>query len=196
MRGGIPVTERFDERGDVTAVVGRQLVDAGDQELSLLIARLPLPARGLVVVVQSCGLGGGGAYHGDGHVEPFGQRVDGGRAWRPDQVPCGGEGVDRGPGKAAAAGDVSIRPAAVAKPFLDQALQRVDRTLWGSRVGFRSLPRKIRPAIRRVRRHTYQPKPCSVPRRSAVILALTDPKYYCTVMTVRSVRVRAYKVPR
>ena len=48
MRGGIPVTERFDERGDVTAVVGRQLVDAGDQELSLLIARLPLPGRGLV----------------------------------------------------------------------------------------------------------------------------------------------------
>ena len=194
MRGGIPVTERFDERGDVTAVVGRQLVDAGDQELSLLIARLPLPARGLVVVVQSCGLGGGGAYHGDGHVEPFGERVDGGRAWRPDQVPCGGEGVDRGPGKAAAAGDLSVRPAAVAKPFLDQALQRVDRTLWRRPAGLRSLPGKIRPAIRSVRRHTYQPNPCLVPRRSAAILALTDPKSYCTVMTVQSVRRKTHRV--
>ena len=144
----------------MTAVVGRQLVDAGDQELSLLIARFPLAARGLVVVVQSCGLSGSGAYHGDGHVEPFGERVDGGRAWRPDQVPCGGEGIDRGPGQAAAAGDLSVRPAAVAKPFLDQALQWIDRTLWGSRVGFRSLPGKIRPAIRSVRRHTYQPNPC------------------------------------
>jgi hypothetical protein len=195
MRGGIPVTERFDERGDVTAVVGRQLVDAGDQELSLLIARFPRAARGLVVVVQSCGLSGGGAYHGDGHVEPFGERVDGGRAWRPDQVPCGGEGIDRGPGQPAAAGDLSVRPAAVAKPFLDQALQWIDRTLWGSRVGFRSLPRKIRPAIRRVRRHTYQPSPCLVPKRSAAILALTDPEYYCTVVAVQLVRVRTYKLP-
>ena len=176
MRGGIPVTERFDERGDVTAVVGRQLVDAGDQELSLLIASFPLTARGLVVVVQSSGLSGGGAYHGDGHVEPFGERVDGGRAWRPDQVPCGGEGIDRGPGQPAAAGDLSVRPAAVAKPFLDQALQRVDCTLWRHPAVLRCLPGKIRPYIRSVRRHTYQPNPCSVPRRSAAILALTDPR--------------------
>jgi hypothetical protein len=176
MRGGIPVTERFDERGDMAAVVGRQLIDAGDQELSLLIARLPLTTRGLVVVVQSRGLSGGGAYHGDGHVEPFGERVDGGRAWRPDQVPCGGEGIDRGPGQPAAAGDLSVRPASVAKPFLDQALQRVDRMLWRRPAGLRSLPGKIRPAIRRVRRHTYQPNPCSVPRGSAAILPLTDPK--------------------
>jgi hypothetical protein len=38
MRGGSPVTERFDERGDVTAVVGRQLVDAGDQEVPVPVA--------------------------------------------------------------------------------------------------------------------------------------------------------------
>jgi hypothetical protein len=144
----------------VTAVIRRQLVDAGDQELPLLIARLRLPAWGLVVVVQSCGLGGGGAHHGDGHVEPFGQRVDGGRAWRPDQVPCGSEGIDRGPGQPAAAGNVSVRPAAVTQPFLDQALQRVDRTLWRRPAGLRSLPGKIRPAIRSVRRHTYQSNPC------------------------------------
>ena len=170
MRGGIPVTERFDERGDVTAVVGRQLVDAGDQELSLLIARFPLPGGGLVVVVQSCGLGGGGAYHGDGHVEPFGERVDGGRAWRPDQVPCGGEGIDRGPRQAAAAGDFSVRPAAVAQPFLDQALQRVDRVLWRRCAGLRPLLGQIRPVIRHVRRHTYQPSPCLMRRRLASIL--------------------------
>ena len=160
MRGGSPVTERFDERGDVTAIVGRQLVDAGDQELSLLIARLPLSGWGLVVVVQSSGLGGRGAHHGDGHVEPFGERVDGGRAWRPDQVPRGGECIDRGPGQSPAAGNVSVRPTAVAKPFLDQALQRVDRTLWHRLAGLRSLPGKIRPAIRSVRRHTYQSNPC------------------------------------
>src|SRR6201986_2442379 len=108
MRGGIPVTERFDERGDMTAVVGRQLVDAGDQEPSLLIARLPLSGWGPVVVVQSSGLGGRGAHHGDGHVEPFGERVDGGRAWRPDQVPRGGERIDRGPGQGAAPGGTSV----------------------------------------------------------------------------------------
>ena len=63
MRGGIPVTERFDKRGDVTAVVGRQLVDAGDQEFPLAVTRLLLTRQSVVVVVQSRGLGGGGTDH-------------------------------------------------------------------------------------------------------------------------------------
>ena len=163
MRGGIPVTERFDERGDVTAVVGRQLVDAGDQELSLLIARLPLTARSLVVVVQSCGLGGGGAYHGDGHVEPFGERVDGGRAWRPDQVPCGGESIDRGPGQPGAAGDRAIGPAPILQPLMDQPLQRVHVVL-------RCQGGILRGAwlvVCGVRRHANQPNPAEGRRGSS-----------------------------
>ncbi len=45
----------------MTAVLGRQLVDAGHQEIPLPV-RWVLPAgRGLVVVVQPGGLGGGGA---------------------------------------------------------------------------------------------------------------------------------------
>ena len=84
MRGGIPVTERFNERGDVTAVVGRQLVDAGDQELPLPVAGVLLPGGSLVVVVQSGGFRGGGADHRDRDIEAFGERVDGRRAWRPD----------------------------------------------------------------------------------------------------------------
>ena len=58
-------------------VFGRQFIDAGNQEVPLLIARA-LPLSGdLVVVVQAGGLGGGGADGGDRHVQALGQRVDG-----------------------------------------------------------------------------------------------------------------------
>ena len=100
---GSPVPQRFDQRGHVTPVLGCQLVDAGDQEFPLLVAWMLLPGGGLVVVVQSGGLGGGGADGGDRHVEAFGERVDRGRARRPGQVPGRGEGVEGGPGQAAAA---------------------------------------------------------------------------------------------
>jgi hypothetical protein len=63
MRGGIPLTERFDERCDVTAVVGRQLVDAGDQEVPFPVAGVLLPRRRLVVVVQPGGFRGSRADH-------------------------------------------------------------------------------------------------------------------------------------
>src|SRR5580704_13245892 len=47
---GSPVPQRFDERGHVTPVLGRQLVDAGDQEFPFLVAWMLLPGGGLVVV--------------------------------------------------------------------------------------------------------------------------------------------------
>jgi len=172
MRRGSAVPERFDERRDVTAVIRRQLVDAGDQEVTFPVAGVPLPGRSLVVVMQSGGFRCGGADHRDWDIEPFGERVNRGRAWRPDQVPCGGEGVDRGAGQAAAASDLSVRPAAVAQPLLDQALQRVDRLLLRRCVGLRLLLGKIRPVIRHVRRHTYQLSACLVRRRSTAILTV------------------------
>ena len=99
-RGG---SEGLHQGGDVPAVLGGQFVDAGDQQLPLLIARVAAArsAGGLVVVVHPGGLGGGGADGGNGDVEPLGEPVDGGRAGRPDQVARGGEGVDRGPGQPA-----------------------------------------------------------------------------------------------
>jgi hypothetical protein len=62
IRGGLP-PERFDQGGHVTAVFGREFVDAGDQEFPLAVTRLLLTRRGVVVVVQSRGLGGGGTDH-------------------------------------------------------------------------------------------------------------------------------------
>ena len=47
-----PAPQRLDERGHVTPVFGRQLVDAGDQEFPFLIARVLALGRDLVVVVQ------------------------------------------------------------------------------------------------------------------------------------------------
>ncbi len=167
MRGGSPVTERFDERGDVTAVVGRQLVDAGDQEVPFPVAGVLLPGRGFVVVVQSGGFRGGGADHRDRDVEPFGERVDRGRAWRPDQVPSGGERVDRGPGQPAPAGDCAVGPAAVTQPVLDQPLQRVHVLLLRRRGIAQPVARKLRLVVRRVRRHGYQPNPCFGQRDSS-----------------------------
>jgi len=60
--------QRLDKRGYVPPVLGCQLVDAGDQEIPLLVARL-VSGRCLVVVVQSRGLGRRGANHRNGHVE-------------------------------------------------------------------------------------------------------------------------------
>jgi hypothetical protein len=54
-----PVPQRFDERGYVPAVVGRQLIDTHDEEVPLPVIGVLLPGRGLVVVVQPGGLGGG-----------------------------------------------------------------------------------------------------------------------------------------
>jgi hypothetical protein len=82
---GSPVPQRFDERGHMMAVAGRQLVDAGDKELP--VVRAVLPRMGLVVAVQPGGRSGRRADHGDRHVEPFGERADRGRARRPDQAP-------------------------------------------------------------------------------------------------------------
>ena len=39
-----PLPQRFDQRSHVTPVLGRQLVDAGDQELPLRVAGVPRPA--------------------------------------------------------------------------------------------------------------------------------------------------------
>ncbi|HTU09082.1 MAG TPA: hypothetical protein VMG13_26285, partial [Trebonia sp.] len=107
----------------MTAVIGRQLVDAGDEELPLPVVRVVLPGRGLVVIVQTGGLGRRHADHRDRYVEPFGERVDRGRTRRPDQVPRRRQRVHRRPGQPAAAGHHSVRPAALPQPFLDQALQ-------------------------------------------------------------------------
>lgn len=163
MRGGIPVTERFDERGDVTAVVGRQLVDAGDQELPLPVVLALLSRRRPVVVVQPGRLGRGDTDHRDGRAEPFGERVNGGRARRPDQVPRGGERVDSGPGQPRAAGDRAVGPAPVLQPLMDQPLQRV-HFVW------RCQGRILRGAwlvVCGVRRHAYQPNPAEGRRGSS-----------------------------
>ena len=144
----------------MTPVFGRQLVDAGDQEIPFLVASVFPLGRGLVVVVQPGGLGCGGADRGDRHVEAFGEPVERGRARRPGQVPCYGEGVDGGPGHLAAAGDLTVGPVPLAHPLLDQPLQRVDARL--RRRSGRALPlsRKIPLAPNRMRRHSQaQPSP-------------------------------------
>ena len=56
-----PAPERLNERGHVATVLGRQLVDAGYQELPFLVARMLALGRDLVVVVQPGGFGCGGA---------------------------------------------------------------------------------------------------------------------------------------
>ena len=160
MRGGFPVTERFDERGDVPAVVGRQLVDAGDQEVPFPVAGALLPGRSLVVVVQPGGFRGGGADHRDRDIEAFGERVNGGRARRPDQVPRDGEGVHSGPGQAAAARHRAVGPAPVTQPILDQPLQRVHVLLRRRHGISRPVAGELRLIVRRVRRHGYQFNPC------------------------------------
>ena len=153
-----PVPQRFDQRGHVPPVLGCQLVDAGDQEFPVPVARVLRPGRGLVVVVQSGGLGRGGADRGDRHVQAPGERVDGGGARRPAQVPCGGEGVEGGPGQAAAAGGLAVGPAPLAQPLLNQALQRVERGLRRRRGG-RLRRGGVGPVPRQVRRHDPQPSP-------------------------------------
>src|SRR5215472_19255118 len=154
-----------------------------------------LPCRGLVVIVQPGGLGGGGADGGDRHVESSGECVDRGRARRPDQVPGRGEGIDGGPGQSAAAGDLAIGPASLAQPLLDQALQRVDRVLrrWRGVPG--PLPGKTSPVIRRMRRHVHQPNPSSSAEIGRDSPALTDQRSYCTVMAVQYVRYQTYIRP-
>jgi hypothetical protein len=147
----------------VTPVLGRQLVDAGDQELPLPAARVLAPGRGLVVVVQPGGLGGGGADRGDRHVQACGERVDGGRPRRPAQVPCHGEGVDGGPGQPAAAGDLAVGPAPLAHPLPDQALKRVEAILRRGGAGLRPPGGVILLVPRRVRRHSNQPNLAYVP---------------------------------
>jgi len=142
----------------MTAVVGRQLVDAGDEELPLPVVLVVLPIRRLAVVVQSGGLAGRRTDYGDRHVETFGERVDRGRTRRPDQVPRRRQRVHRRPGQSAAAGDCPVGPAAVPQPLLDQPLQRVDG-LPGRLSTLGPILREIRPAIRRARRHGHQPNP-------------------------------------
>jgi hypothetical protein len=139
----------------MTAIIGRQLIDAGDEQLPLWVVGVLAAARRLVVIVQPGGLGRRGADHGDRHVEPSGQRVDRRRAGRPGQVPGRGQGVDRGPGQPAAAGHRPVRPAAVMQPLLDQPLQRVDVLHWHRLGTGLPLSGKIRPAIRRMHRHVY-----------------------------------------
>ena len=125
-----------------------------EARISFRVASVFPPGRGLVVVMQSGGLGCGGADRGDRHVETFGEPVERGRARRPGQVPCHGEGVDRGPRQLAAAGDLTVGPAPLAHPLLDQPLQRVDARL--RRRSGRALPlsRKIPLAPNRMRRHS------------------------------------------
>ncbi|MFY9932481.1 MAG: hypothetical protein WAK82_31230 [Streptosporangiaceae bacterium] len=137
-------------------VLGCQLVDAGDQELPLRVTRVFLAARVLVVVVQPGGLGGGGADCGDGHVEASGQRVDGGRARRPGQVPRRGEGVEGGVGQSAAAGDLAVGPALLAQSLLDEPLERVHVMLRRGGGG-RPLGGGVLPVPRRMHRHDHQP---------------------------------------
>src|SRR6202034_1809929 len=139
-----PVPQRLDQCGYMSPVLGRELVDAGDQEVPFLVAWRLLPGRSAVVVVQSGGLGCGGTNRGDGHVEALGQCIDRGRAGRPGQVPRGREGVDGGAGQSAAPGDLTVGPAALTQPLQDQTLQRVDGVLQrngGLRLGGRlSIP--------------------------------------------------------
>jgi len=153
-----PVPQRFDQCGHVTPVLRRQLVDAGDQEFSVRVARTLLPGCRLVVVVHSCRLRGGRAYRGDGHLKTFGERVDRRRPWRPDQVPCRRQGVDRRARQSAAPGDVAIGPAPLVQTPANQALQGIDVLAW-QRDGVFLLPRGEVP--RRMRRHTHQPSPSS-----------------------------------
>src|ERR1700749_746760 len=55
------LAQRLDERGHVPPVLGRQLVDAGDQEVPLLAARLARLGRPAGGVRQATGTGGGAA---------------------------------------------------------------------------------------------------------------------------------------
>ena len=73
-----PAPEGLHQRRHVPSILGRELVDAGDQQLPLLIAgaRATRPLGGLVVVVHSGRLGGGGADRRDRHLEPLGEPVD------------------------------------------------------------------------------------------------------------------------
>ena len=115
----------IDERGDVTVVVGRQPSMLAIKSLPLPVVpgpAVPLaPGRraqpGRPAVVRRD--------YRDGRAEPSGERVNGGRARRPDQVPRGGERVDSGPGQPRAAGDCARAPAPVLQPLMDQPLQRV-----------------------------------------------------------------------
>ena len=119
------------------------------------------PRRGALVVVQPGRLGGGGADRGNGDVQALRERVDGGRARRPDQVPRGRQRVDRRPGQPASACDLTVGPAALPQPSRDQPLQRVDRPL-RSRPGLRralsgSVPVVRRPGVRRAARGSTAP---------------------------------------
>ena len=174
LRGFVP--QRFDQGGDVAQVFGRQLVDAGDQELLFPVARVLAAGRGLVVVVQAGGFGRGGADRRDRHVEALGERVDGGRARGAGQVPCGGEGVDGRPRQPAAAGYRAVGPASFAQPLLDQALQRIECGLHRRRGGVRLLCGEVWPVPRRVRRHDHQPSPSPPGERSRESSALTYPR--------------------
>lgn len=128
-------------------VLGRQFVDAGDQQVPLLVAGPRRPGRRLVVVVQPRGLGGGGPDHRDRDVKPLGERVNGGRARRPDQVQRGREGVEGGPGQPAAPRDLAVGPAALVQALLDQPLQWVDGTLRPGRGTFPSFTGEFRLAV-------------------------------------------------
>ena len=124
-----PAAQRLDERGHVAPFLRGQLVDAGDQEFALRVAWLRRAGRDVVVVVQSGGLGGGGADRGDGQVEAAGQPIQRGWAGWPGQIPGHRQGVDGGPGQTAAPGHVAVRQAPFAQPVQDQALQRVGTRL-------------------------------------------------------------------
>src|SRR5258708_21953157 len=117
------VPQRLHERGHVAAVLRRELIDAGDQQVTLLIASLPLPLWGLVVVVQPGGLRGGGANGGYRHVESLGERVNGGRAWWPDQGPGAGQAIHRRTRRPRPPGAVAIGPPPIAAPSHHQASQ-------------------------------------------------------------------------
>src|SRR5258707_13447669 len=95
-RGGSPVrpvtgshsaaAQRLHELRHVLPVLGRQFVDASDQQVPLPVARRRLPAPGLVVVMQAGRFGGGGAAPGARAVKSLGKWVDGLLAWRADAV--------------------------------------------------------------------------------------------------------------
>jgi hypothetical protein len=104
----------------VTAVFGRQFIDAGDQEVALGIAGVLRPGLDVVVVMQPGGLRRGGADYGYWHVEAFGQRVERGRPRRPGQVPGRRERVDGGTRKLTTPGNVASSTTASAT-----------RTRWG-----------------------------------------------------------------
>ena len=159
--GRSPLPQRFDQRGYVTAILGREFVDAGDQEFPLPVASGLLTCRGVIVVMQSRGLGGSGTDGGHGHVKSFGERVDCRRPRGPDKVPRRGEGVDGRPGQPAAPGDFAVRPASLVQPLQDQPLEGVSELLRRCDGVSGLLPGDVTPVIGRVRRHSHQPNPSS-----------------------------------